>query len=163
MKLPDCRLRRSIAVIRRRSPPWRYCSASALISVSMAVVIWSSSRRRVFPGEITQHEHRENDEHDKIGRRQFEGAGADHLPEGRPKPPGWRGGIWWPAPGGPSLLAPSLLAMIADHIARAPHGMEQGSPLPAVNLAAQAGNMHVNHIGLRIKVIIQTFSSSIVG
>src|SRR5665213_2864747 len=51
-------------------------------------------------------------------------------------------------------LRRNLGLMRTDHIAGTTHGLQQWGGEAFVQLAAQARNMHVNHVGLRIKVIV---------
>jgi len=44
--------------------------------------------------------------------------------------------------------------MGADHIADAAHGMDQGLGLILVDLLAQAADLHVDHPGLGVEVIV---------
>src|SRR3954454_11937787 len=51
---------------------------------------------------------------------------------------------------------PSPLASFArpDHIARAANGLDERTLETLVDLRAQAGDMHVDHVGLRIEMVV---------
>src|SRR5208282_6819795 len=48
----------------------------------------------------------------------------------------------------------SLPSAVTNHVSRAAHGVQQRRVKIAVDLGAQARYMHINHIGLRIEMVI---------
>src|ERR1700758_2349431 len=66
------------------------------------------------------------------------------------RPPGSTTTAASPLPG----YDPELSGTVADHITRTAHGMEQRLREAFIDLRSQAGDVHVDDISLRIKMIV---------
>ncbi len=146
MKEPLCRPRLSITAMRRRKPPWTVLLGERVdLGLNRLGDLRVEHAARV-PANIANDDSGKDDEDQEIGRRELEGRGARHAAE----------------PGKPAALVSSgrgarrhaSAAGIADHVARSANGMQQGGLPLALDLAAQAGHMDINHVGLRVEMVI---------
>src|SRR3984957_19377358 len=122
---PGSRERASIACPNLRTPPCSYCSARPLASASMVCVVSASTSLMTCQATI---------------------------PSTRPAPTALT-----PRMASVSLNAVarnSLASAVTYHVPRPAHGMQERRVEVAVDFGAQSRDMDVDHVGLRIEVIV---------
>ena len=93
------------------------------------------------PGDIAEQKTGEEREDDEIDRRQLEGRRAEEIRQER---------CVCRAP----RSRPASAGAVTDHVSRAADGVDQRVLEALVDLGAQAADMHVDDIGLRVEMIV---------